>query len=199
MISTQDAERNTLKFVVVSDKKVSEMEVKLDKISVPDKIQLHKQIEDVIYSDLLHATVKVTRLQSLVDKMEIKLKHEKVENKANLIQIKKLQGDIISLGTEPNNVQVMKKFLEEKDNTIQVLEKNLKVPNTEHVQYSELFTVHEEKEKVYQEMMDYKGKLLKMQEEKYKWETEKAKLIAQIARLNKDQNDEKEVMEELMN
>ena len=40
-----------MKFVVVSDKKVSEMEVKLDKISVPDKIQLHKQTGDVIYSD----------------------------------------------------------------------------------------------------------------------------------------------------
>ena len=38
LISTRDAERNTLKFVVVSDKKVSEMEVKLDKISVLDKI-----------------------------------------------------------------------------------------------------------------------------------------------------------------
>ena len=50
LISTQDAERNTLKFAMVSDKKVSEMEVKLDKISVPDKIQLHKQTGDVIYS-----------------------------------------------------------------------------------------------------------------------------------------------------
>ena len=85
------------------------MEVKLDKISVPNKIHLHKQTGDVIYSNLLHATVKVTRLQSLVEKMEIQLKHEKVENKTNLIQITKLQGDIIILGTEPNNVQVTKK------------------------------------------------------------------------------------------
>ena len=38
LISTQDVERNTLEFAVVSDKKVSEMEVKLDKISDPDKI-----------------------------------------------------------------------------------------------------------------------------------------------------------------
>ena len=73
--------------------------------------------------------------------MEIQLKHEKVENKANLIQIKKSQGDIISLGTEPNNMQATKKLLEEKDNTIQVLKKKLKVPNTEHVQSSELFTL----------------------------------------------------------
>ena len=48
-------------------------------------------------------------------------------------------------------------------------------------------------------MMDYKGKSLKLQEEKDKWETEKAELIAHIAKLKKDQNDEKEVMEELMN
>ena len=42
LISTRDAERNTLKLAMVSDKKVAEMEVRLDKISVPDKIQLHK-------------------------------------------------------------------------------------------------------------------------------------------------------------
>ena len=42
LISTRDVERNTLKFAMVSDKKVSEMEVRLVKISVPDKIQLHK-------------------------------------------------------------------------------------------------------------------------------------------------------------
>ena len=133
---------------MVSEKKVSEMEVKLDKISVPDQIQLHKQTGDVIYSDLLHAIVKITKLQSLVDKMEVQLNHEKVENKANLIQIKKLQGDVISLGTEPSNMQAAKKLLEEKDNTIQVLKNNLKVPNAEHVQSSELFALQEEKEKV---------------------------------------------------
>ena len=141
LVSTWYVESNTLKFAMVSDKKVSEMEVKLDKISVPDKIQLHKQTVDVIYSNFLDAIVKVTRLQSLVGKMEVQLKHKKVENKSNLIQIKKLQGDIIILGTEPNNVQATKKLLEEKDNTIQVLKKKLKVPNTEHDQSSNFFCI----------------------------------------------------------
>ena len=98
-----------------------------------------------LYSDFLHDIVKVTKLQSLVDKMEVQSKHEKVENKSNLIQIKKLQGDIISLGTEPNSVQEMKKLMEEKDNTIQVLKKKLKVPNTRHVQSSDLIAIQEEK------------------------------------------------------
>ena len=87
LISTRDVERNTLKFFVVNDKKLSEMEVKLDKISVPDKIHLHKQTGDVIYSDLLHAIMRFNKLQGLVDKMEVQMKHEKVENKANLIHI----------------------------------------------------------------------------------------------------------------
>ena len=77
--------------------------------------------------------------------MEVQLKHEKVESKANLIQINNLQGDIISLGTEPNNVQATNKLLEEKDNTIQVLKKKLKVPNTQHVQSLELVALQEDK------------------------------------------------------
>ena len=59
------------------------MEVRLEKIIVPDKIQLDKQTGDIIYSDLLHAMVRVNKLQVLVDKLEVQLKHEKVENKAD--------------------------------------------------------------------------------------------------------------------
>ena len=66
------------------------MEVRLDKISVPDKIQLHKQMGDIIYSNLLHAMVRVNKWQVFVDKLEVQLKHEKVENKVNLIQIKSI-------------------------------------------------------------------------------------------------------------
>ena len=38
LISTRDVEINTLKLAMVSDKKVAEMKVRLDKISVLDKI-----------------------------------------------------------------------------------------------------------------------------------------------------------------
>ena len=38
LISTRDVERNILKFAVVNDKNLSEMEVNLDKISFLDKI-----------------------------------------------------------------------------------------------------------------------------------------------------------------
>ena len=47
-------------------------------------------------------------------------------------------------------------------------------------------------------MMDYKGKALKLQEEESKWEMERSELMTQFSNLKKDQNDEKEIMEELM-
>ena len=47
-------------------------------------------------------------------------------------------------------------------------------------------------------MMEYKGKTVKLQEEKDKWEMERNELMAQVSRLKKDQNDAKEIMEELM-
>ena len=75
LVSARDAERNTFKMAMVNDKKMSEMEIQLDKISTPDKIQLHKQTSDIIYSDLLQVMVRINKLQVLIDKLEIQLKH----------------------------------------------------------------------------------------------------------------------------
>ena len=146
LISTRDLERNTLKLAMVSEKKVSEMEVRLDKISVPEKIQLHKQTWDIIYSDLLQNIMKINKLQALVDKLEVYLKHKKVENKENSIHIKKLQEDVINSRSELGNAQATRTLLEEKDNTIQVLKKKLKIPNSEHAQSPELLALQEEKD-----------------------------------------------------
>ena len=194
LVSAQDVERNTFKLAMVNDKKMSEMEIRLDKISIPDKIQLHKQTSDIIYSDLLQAMVKINKLQILTDKLEIQLRHERVENKANAIQIKKLQTDIVI----SDNTQAVRRMLEEKDNALQVLKKKLKIPGSEHVQSSELLALQEEKDKIHQEMMEYKGRAIELQEEKDKWEAERNELLSQISLMKKDQIDEKEIMEELM-
>ena len=114
LVSARDAEKNTFKMAIVNDKRMSEMEVRLDKINTPDKIQLHKQTSDILYSDLLQAMVRINKLQVLVDKLEVQLKHEKVENKSNVIQVRKLQADLAS----SDNTQAVKKLLEEKDNAL---------------------------------------------------------------------------------
>ena len=173
LVSARDAEKNTFKMAIVNDKRMSEIEIRLDKISTPDKIQLHKQTSDILYSDLLQAMMTINKLQALVDKLEVQLRHEKVENKANVVQVKKLQADIAS----SDNTQAVKKLLEEKDNALQVLKKRLKMPGSEHVQSTEFLALQEEKDKLHQEMMEYKGKDGELQEEKDKWNAKKEELL----------------------
>ena len=68
------------------------------------------------------------KLQSVIEKLENQLRQEKVENKENPVQIEKLQTNLIVSRTEPNNIQLTKNILEEKENTTQTLKKKLKVP-----------------------------------------------------------------------
>ena len=58
--------------------------------------------------------------------------------------------------------------------------------------------LQEETDKVHQEMMEYKGKAVELQEEKDRWEAEQNELLSHISLMKKDQSDEKEIMEELM-
>ena len=57
LIYTRDLERNTLKFSMIDDDKVSEVKFSLEKISAPDQIRVHRHNGDVLYSDLLKATL----------------------------------------------------------------------------------------------------------------------------------------------
>ena len=69
-----------------------------------------------------------------MERLEGQLIQEKVENKANQTQIKGLQAYIVVPREKLGKVQVTKKVLDEKDNTIQILKKKLKAPGTQHVQ-----------------------------------------------------------------
>ena len=92
--------------------------------------------------------MKITQMQSIIDKLETQLQQEKVENKANSVQIKKLQTTLINLGTKLANVKATKKFLEEKEKTIQVLKKKIKFTGAQHVQLSDLALLQQEKDTI---------------------------------------------------
>ena len=59
--------------------------------------------------------------------------------------------------------------------------------------------LQQEKKKNHQEMMDYNGKMLKLQEEEQDWEIERSGLLSQVLVLNTNRREEEEALEELMN
>ena len=82
------------------------MRLNLKDIPVPDIIHLHKKPGEVIYSDLLMATSKVSKLQSTQTKIENQLRWGKVENKVHQQHIKKLQGDLLAIDNEANKGEI---------------------------------------------------------------------------------------------
>ena len=111
MITIKDNVKNTLKLEVASHNRVSEMRINLQKIQFLDKIHLHKHIGEVIYTDLLKDTLKVSKLQATVGRLENQMNKEKIENKTYQQQIKKLQYDLWAMDNEPNRGQATKKSL----------------------------------------------------------------------------------------
>ena len=95
------------------------------------------------------------------------------------------------------NAQANKKLLEEKEKTIQVLKKKLKVTGTQHIQLYELTVLQQEKDKIYQELMEFKGKMLNLQKDKEAWEIEWSVFVSHISAFNVNQREEEEVLEEL--
>ena len=66
LVTVKDHVKNTLNLELATQDTVSEMRLNLQKILVPDKIDLHKHTIEVIYTDLLEATLKDSKSQSIV-------------------------------------------------------------------------------------------------------------------------------------
>ena len=54
--------RNTLNFSLATKNRVAKMKMNLENICIPDMIHLHKQTGDIIFTDMLKATLKLSRL-----------------------------------------------------------------------------------------------------------------------------------------
>ena len=70
LVTVRDHVQNTLNLAIETINRFTEMSMNLENIPIPDMINLHKQNVEVIYSDLLKATLNLSRLQSAKSKVE---------------------------------------------------------------------------------------------------------------------------------
>ena len=115
--------------------------------------------------------------------MQNKLRQEKVETKVHQQKIKKLQVYLLAIHNEENKGYITKKILEGKENTIQLLNKKLKICATQLIQDSKLTELEKQKEIIAKELSDSKERILNLVEEK-ECEKEKGLLNEKIDVLN---------------
>ena len=97
---------------------------------------------------------------------------------------------MLSIYNESTKGEVTQKILAEKENTIQLLKKKLKIPATQLIQDLELTELEREKELLANELSDSKAKLLNIADEKKEWEKEKALFVEKEI---EDKNKEDEI------
>ena len=113
----------------------------MDKIGIPYKINFHKQASEILYSDLLKSYLNKNKLQAKVVKLEEQIKREKVASKGWKVQVKKLETDLVNLGSKPNEKKSNKKLIDEKDKLIESFEKKLKGFVTDHPWTEEIMVI----------------------------------------------------------
>ena len=55
------------------DYKASSVKIKFDQVNIANKIRLHRQICEIIYSNLIQSVVSITKLQENLAKVQNKL------------------------------------------------------------------------------------------------------------------------------
>ena len=70
LVYVRDHKKNTLNLAIASRNEVAEMRINLDDVLAPYMIHLHKQKGDIILTNFLNSTLKISRLQSGNSKAE---------------------------------------------------------------------------------------------------------------------------------
>ena len=170
LVTIRDQAKNTLNLVVTTENKMAETRMNLKNILTTDILHIHREIGDIIYTDLLKSTLQVSQLESRKKRVEYLLRKEKVENKSHQTHIKKLQVELLVADSQDDKGATTQKLLKEMENAIQLLKKKMNIPSTQLIQTSKRTKFEKEKEALNTELIDCKERFLNFEEKEKKWE-----------------------------
>ena len=111
--------------------------------------------------------------------MEEQIRREKVASKGWKTQAKKLESDLIGAGSSTSDRKANKKLLDEKDKLIESLQNKLKGTLAEHPQMEEIIVIQAEKDRLSDEVLELKAKLLQANQLSERLLKEKEELLSQ--------------------
>ena len=132
LLAVREAEGNVFGIATNDKEGVSQVKIQMDQVGLPNKINFHKQASEILYFDLLQSYLSKTKLEEKVVKIEEKIKREKATSKGWKTQVKKLEVDLVNLGSVPAEKKSNKKLIEAKDKLIESLQKKLKGVPSNH-------------------------------------------------------------------
>ena len=161
LVTIRDLISDTLNLVVMTGDKVAELKVDIKEIPKTNMIHLHQGISYFLYTDLIQATLQISKLTIGKKRVEELPQKEKVDNKAHQVQIKKILVDTLVVDNSRDKGTATQSLLKENEGTIKLLNKNLDIPTTRLIQTVELTEIEKDKEALNTHLINYKDRLLK--------------------------------------
>lgn len=181
LLAIREVEGNVFRIPTSDKEGVSQVKIQMDQVGLPGKINFHKQASEILYSNLLKSYLSKTKLEEKVVKLEEQIKRENVASKGWKTQVKKLEADLVNLGSVPAEKKSNKNLIEEKDKLIESLQKKLKGVPSDHPQTEEIMVIQTENDQLKKEVMELKAKVLQVTKEKEDLAKEKDELTSQIS------------------
>ena len=98
LLIVRERDSNTIRIAIDDKVEGSPVRIQMHNISILDKINFHKQVSEVLYSNLLKYYLNKTKWESKVVKLEEQVKRQKDASKGWKVQVKNIENDLVAQG-----------------------------------------------------------------------------------------------------
>lgn len=119
----------------------------------------------MIYSTLTGKAMAGHKVQSSLDNITTQYKLEKASSRAKDNRIKSLEGLVIELGHDPNDIKASAKLIKKKNEDITTIKKQLKLPHLKHPQTKEVLESQTHQEEMMDLVLQLNDQLKEMEKE----------------------------------
>jgi len=161
---------------VITDYKRATFEFQTKDVHSANQMDLHKQIGEMVFYTLAHASTTVSKSQVSLNNVQTQMKLEKISSFAKDNRIKTLEEQVLKIGYDPSNVKAAEEMIKKKNANIASLRKQLKLPPTEDSQEKEIAEKEGEKDEILKLLMEQNAQLKEMEAEMEKLVKEKEQL-----------------------
>jgi hypothetical protein len=112
---------------VITDYKRATFEFKTKDMHPADQMDLHKQIGEMVFYTLTHASTFASKLQVSLNNVQTQLKLEKISSFAKDNRINTLEELVLKIGYDPSNLKATEEMIKKKNVGIASLRKQLKL------------------------------------------------------------------------
>jgi hypothetical protein len=141
-----------------------------------DQMDLHRQMGEMVFSTLAHASTTTSRLQVSLNKIQTQLKLDKISSFSKDNRIKTLEELVLKIGYDPSNVKAVEEIIKKKNEDITSLRKQLKMPPIVDSQAKEITETKGEKDEMLKLIMVQNAQLKEMEAKMEKLVKEKDQL-----------------------